>query len=68
MENSTAIVIFGVTGDLTARKLIPALDHLHRNDRLPKPFSIIGFARREWTDEILRQKLMESVRQAEDEN
>lgn len=68
MENSTAIVIFGVTGDLTARKLIPALDHLHRNDRLPKPFSIIGFARREWTDEILRQKLTESIRKAEDEN
>lgn len=68
MENSTAIVIFGVTGDLTARKLIPALEHLHRNDRLPKPFSIIGFARREWTDEILRQKLTESIRKAGDDN
>ncbi|GAB4473392.1 MAG: glucose-6-phosphate dehydrogenase [Anaerolineales bacterium] len=67
MENATAIVIFGVTGDLTARKLMPALAHLNRNGRLPQPFYIIGFARREWTDELLRQHLRQSLQPIEDE-
>lgn len=61
MENSTAIVIFGVTGDLTSRKLIPALHHLYTNKRLPEPFYIFGFARRDWSDEILRQQLQQSL-------
>ncbi|PWH16384.1 MAG: glucose-6-phosphate dehydrogenase [Anaerolineae bacterium] len=66
MQNSSAIVIFGVTGDLTARKLMPALYHLDRNSRLPQPFFIIGFARRQWSDQILRQQLRQSIRIAED--
>ena len=39
------IVIFGASGDLTARKLIPALYHLFIGKQLPDPFRIIGFAR-----------------------
>ncbi len=61
MENSTAIVIFGVTGDLTSRKLIPALQHLYIINRLPRPFYIIGFARRDWNDEMLRDHLRQSL-------
>ena len=45
------IVIFGASGDLTARKLIPALYHLYLGKQLPKPVRIIGFARREKADE-----------------
>ena len=45
------IVIFGASGDLTYRKLIPALYHLYLEDQLPSPFRIIGYARREKTDE-----------------
>src|SRR5687767_13933850 len=48
------VVIFGASGDLTARKLIPALYHLFLGKQLPKPVRIIGFARREKTDEQLR--------------
>ena len=41
------IVIFGASGDLTARKLIPALYHLYKEKSLPSPFRVVGFARRE---------------------
>ena len=54
---STALVIFGVTGDLTRRKLIPALYELLLAGRLPHALHIIGFARRDWTDEYLRNQL-----------
>jgi len=40
------LVIFGASGDLTKRKLLPALFHLHQADLLPKQFSIVGVARR----------------------
>ena len=51
------IVIFGASGDLTARKLIPALYHLYLGNQLPKPTHIIGFARREKTDASWREAL-----------
>lgn len=57
-----AIVIFGVSGDLTARKLLPALYENARAGRLPKKFFIIGFARRDWTDIHMREVLAEGVR------
>ena len=41
----TTLVIFGGTGDLTRRKLLPALYHLSRGQRLPAQFSIVGVAR-----------------------
>ena len=43
------VVIFGASGDLTARKLIPALYHLAVEKALPAPCRIIGFARRDKT-------------------
>src|SRR5437667_8733608 len=51
------IVIFGASGDLTARKLIPAFYHLFGEKQLPSPFRIIGFARREKTDAQWREEL-----------
>src|SRR5215204_1978486 len=57
----SSIVIFGASGDLTARKLIPALYHLHAERQLPEPLRIIGFARREKTDDSWRQELLEGV-------
>ncbi len=56
-----SIVIFGASGDLTARKLIPALYHLFLEKRLPDPIRIIGFARREKSDDAWRQELREGV-------
>src|SRR5438477_1585067 len=58
-----AIVIFGASGDLTARKLIPAFYHLCREKQLPAPFRIIGFARREKTDDAWRQELRAALEQ-----
>lgn len=57
----TIITIFGVTGDLTERKLLPALYNLMREKKLPKDFYIVGFARRDWTDKILKEHIAEAV-------
>lgn len=56
-----AFVIFGVTGDLTHRKLLPALYELHREGRLTVPVHVIGFARREWDDSVLRDSLRKAI-------
>jgi len=57
----TTVVIFGASGDLTARKLIPALYHLALEKALPAPYRIIGFARREKTDDSFRAELREAL-------
>src|SRR5437016_6819167 len=58
-----SIVIFGASGDLTARKLIPALYHLCREKQMPEPFRIIGVARREKTSESWRQEMLLALQQ-----
>ena len=58
-----SIVIFGASGDLTIRKLIPALYHLYVEKQLPSPFRIIGFARREKPHEEWRQELKAGLQQ-----
>jgi glucose-6-phosphate 1-dehydrogenase len=57
------MVIFGATGDLTRRKLIPALYNLSRERLLPAGFSVIGFARRPVGDELFRQHMLDGVNQ-----
>ena len=52
-----AMVIFGASGDLAHRKLLPALYSLTRDRLLPSRFAIIGFARRAMTDEAFRDEL-----------
>lgn len=54
-------VIFGASGDLTRRELIPALYALLRDDLLPRPFGICGFARNDWSDEQFRDAMREAV-------
>src|SRR6266850_5890346 len=58
-----SIVIFGASGDLTARKLIPAFYHLHKEKQMPADFRIVGFARREKTDASWRQELRQALDQ-----
>ncbi len=58
-----SIVIFGASGDLTARKLIPALYHLFKDKQMPPAFRVVGFARREKTDEVWRQELRAALDQ-----
>jgi glucose-6-phosphate 1-dehydrogenase len=45
------LVLFGVTGDLASKKLLPAIYDLANNGLLPPGFSLVGFARRDWQDE-----------------
>lgn len=62
-ESSATIVIFGASGDLTRRKLIPALYNLYRKKRLAFNTNIIGFARRDYSDQQFRQELLEGTAQ-----
>ena len=55
------LVIFGASGDLTRRKLVPAFFALHCQGLLPPETSILGFARSEKTDESFRRELREST-------
>ena len=55
------IVIFGASGDLTSRKLIPALYRLHRKGRLPEGVRVVGFSRTAFSDEAWRVALAGST-------
>jgi glucose-6-phosphate 1-dehydrogenase len=57
-----SLVIFGATGDLTKRKLVPSLMGLAKDGLLPPGFAVVGFARRPWTDESFRTELADGVR------
>jgi glucose-6-phosphate 1-dehydrogenase len=57
-----SLVIFGATGDLTHRKLIPALYNLAADGDLPQGMHVIGFARRDKTDGVFRQELEEAAK------
>src|SRR6059058_5141786 len=56
------IVIFGATGDLTHRKLVPALYNLAADGDLPPAVAIVGFARRKKSDEEFRRDLEQATR------
>jgi glucose-6-phosphate 1-dehydrogenase len=58
-----SIIIFGASGDLTARKLVPALYHLCKEKQMPPEFRIIGIARREKTDASWRGELRSALDQ-----
>jgi len=55
------LILFGVTGDLARRKVIPALYHLALSGALPEPFAILGISRSVPSDEELRERLRESL-------
>jgi glucose-6-phosphate 1-dehydrogenase len=55
------LVIFGASGDLTARKLIPAFYSMHRNNTLPESFVIVGASRTEMSHDQFRDKLKKAV-------
>lgn len=57
------LVIFGASGDLTQRKLVPAIYHLKRERRLPPEITIVGVARREWSHDYFREQMREGVEQ-----
>jgi len=59
MIESCSLVIFGSTGNLSRNKLLPALYHLEAAGQLAESTRILGFGRREWTDEDWRQEVTE---------
>ena len=58
---ATAFVIFGITGDLAARKLMPALFQLHRQGALDEDTILVGYGRSPLSDEELRARLAEAL-------
>lgn len=54
-------IIFGASGDLTARKLVPAIYNLSLEGHIPQQFGLVGFARRPYTHATFRQKMKEAV-------
>ncbi|MDJ0589052.1 MAG: glucose-6-phosphate dehydrogenase [Pleurocapsa sp. MO_226.B13] len=55
------LVIFGASGDLTQRKLIPAIYQIKRERRLPPEMTIVGVARRDWSHDYFRQHLKDGM-------
>src|SRR5262245_7189314 len=62
--NPLTIVIFGASGDLTARKLVPALYHASAKGRLPREFRVVGVSRSPWSDEHFRGHLAPGTKEA----
>jgi glucose-6-phosphate 1-dehydrogenase len=58
---TTTIVIFGASGDLTSRKLLPALFNLWLKSRLPQDFHIVGMARSAFSDDQFRERMWDGV-------
>lgn len=63
MSQTTSIVIFGASGDLTRRKLIPAMYSLYIKGRLPDDYHIIGNSRTEYTHEEFREQMRDGLRE-----
>ncbi|AOY82866.1 glucose-6-phosphate dehydrogenase [Moorena producens JHB] len=60
------MVIYGASGDLTKRKLVPALYQLKRERRLPPEITIVGVARRDWTHDYFREQMREGIEEFSD--
>lgn len=57
------LVIFGASGDLTYRKLVPALFDLYKQKSLPEKFAMLGVARSDFSDESFREKMVDGIKQ-----
>ena len=60
------LIIFGASGDLTQRKLVPAIYQLKRERRLSPEMTLVGVARREWSHDFFREHLREGVEEFSD--
>lgn len=66
MPEPQILVIFGASGDLTQRKLVPALYKLRRERRIPPETTIVGVARRDWSHDYFREQMREGIEQFSD--
>ena len=60
--HATSLVIFGATGDLAKRKLLPAVYNLAHEGALPEHFNLVGVSRGELSDDAYREEAAESIR------
>jgi len=67
-EIPTILVIFGVTGDLAAKKIIPSLWHLFEQNLLPDKVSILGFSRRDFSSQEFKDYVFDSLKKRSGEN
>ncbi len=58
----SVLVLFGVTGDLASKKLMPAVYDLANRGLLPPGFGLVGFGRRDWSDEYFTEQVYQAVR------
>lgn len=63
VRDPLTITIFGASGDLTQRKLLPALFAMHHQGLLPAEFRIVAFARRDYRDESFREAMAQAIAQ-----
>lgn len=63
VAGSCGVVIFGVTGDLSRKKLLPAVYDLANRGLLPPGFVLVGFGRRDWDDDDFRDVVRDAVRE-----
>jgi glucose-6-phosphate 1-dehydrogenase len=63
-QDPFTLVIFGASGDLARRKLLPALSQLERGGYLPKKLAVVGFSRSELTDDAYRESMCEALAEA----
>ncbi|MBN2365625.1 MAG: glucose-6-phosphate dehydrogenase [Calditrichaeota bacterium] len=64
---NSILTIFGASGDLTKRKLIPALFDLFQQKLLPEKFAVLGVSRTEYSDESFREKMASGVKESRDQ-
>src|SRR5581483_2267987 len=57
------MVIFGVTGDLARKKVVPAIYDLANRGLLPPSFALVGFARRDWDDQSFADEIYQAVKE-----
>lgn len=55
------LIIFGASGDLTKRKLVPAIYQMKRDRRMPQEITVVGVARREWSHDYFREEMREGI-------
>ena len=61
MPDPQILVIFGASGDLTKRKLVPAIYQMRQDRRLPPEVTVVGVARRNWSHDYFREEMREGV-------
>lgn len=61
MPDPQILVIFGASGDLTQRKLVPAIYQMKRDRRMPPEITVVGVARRPWTHDYFREQMRQGI-------